>query len=127
MKNHFSAAIADLNILNVEPEEYNLVLHFEGGQTLHEYGLRVNLFDGSRTFNWTTMYNDNGVDVAELRFDKVTMTYDISRNMPVIPAHGLKLDFSGYDECSASDPYRDLKPAYLTFSRCLPKSLHFAV
>lgn len=123
----FKEAANDLNILNVNREEYNIVLHFENGTKLHQWRYRVNLFDNDGSYNWATLYDEGGRDVVDLRFDKSMVMYDVARHATVIPADGLKLDFSDYDESTASKPYMNLKPAYLVFTKCGTKNLHFTV
>lgn len=123
----FKEAVSDLNILNVNREEYNIVLHFENGVTLHQWRYRVNLFDNDGTYNWATLYNDAGNNVADLRFDKSKVVYDVRHNTTIIPAEGLHLDFSDYNECKASEPYKSLTPTYLSFQKCAAKNLHYAI
>ena len=92
----FKEAANDLNILNINYEEYNITLLLDNGKTLHQYRYRINLFDNDRTYNWATMYDENGVDVADLRIDKTKLSYDPVRNVITIIEAGLYLDFSDF-------------------------------
>lgn len=122
----FKEAVADLNMLNVTPEEYDVVLHFENGVTLHQFRYRINLFDSDRSYYWATMYNDAGVSVLDVKFDKGFVMFDSVRGVTVIPAEGLHLDFDDYDEEDAKTKiYKDLKPSYMSFTKCNVKNLHY--
>lgn len=121
----FKEAANDLNILNINYEEYNITLLLDNGQTLHQYRYRINLFDNDRTYNWATMYDENGVDVADLRIDKTKLSYDPVRNVITIIEAGLYLDFSDYD--SVDEKYKNAKPLQLTFRRCGMRNLHYTV
>ncbi len=122
----FKEAVSDLNMLNVNPEEYDVVLHFENGITLHHFRYRINLFDNERSYYWITMYNEAGIAVIDVRFDKVNLMFDSARGLTVIPAEGLQLDFEDYDEDDAkTKPYKLLKPSYMSFTKCNVKNLHY--
>ena len=122
----FKEAIADLNILNVSTESYNVVLHFENGMTLHHFRYNVNLFDNDRNYQWVTLYNDSGTSVADVKFDKGFVTFDALRNIVVINSDGLIMDYDDYDEDSKEvQIYKSLKPAYMTFAKCHNRSLHY--
>ena len=43
--NDFASAIADLNIMTTEEEEYRVVLYFDNGKSLHHYHYQTNLYD----------------------------------------------------------------------------------
>ena len=123
----FKEAVSDLNILNVNREEYNIILHFENGATLHQWRYRTNLFGSDGTYQWATMYNDAGVDVADLRFDPNKVVYDIRHNTTIIPAEGLYLSFDDYEDCKESEAYKSLAMTYLSFQKCATKNLHYVI
>ena len=123
----FKEAASDLNILNVNREEYNLTLYLEGGEILHQYRFRTNLFDNDGTYAWAAMYDNAGHGVLDVRFDKNMIMYDMSTNTSVIPAEGLLLDVDDYEEDDKPSKYRCVKAKYLSFSRCNVKNLHYAV
>mgnify|MGYP003305296736 CR=1 FL=1 len=47
----FAEAITELNILNVDLEEYDVYLYFENGEVLHRYNYRTNLYE-ERGYDW---------------------------------------------------------------------------
>ena len=75
----FSEAANDLNILNVNREEYNFTLHLENGEILHYYRFRTNLFDNDGTYTWASMYNNSGQEVLDVRYDKCHNLRKVSR------------------------------------------------
>ena len=126
--NAFSEAIKDLNILNIETEEYDLTLQLSNGQNLHRRRLRINLFSEEDPVVRIIMYNDFGHAVMDVRVDKRMLTYDIQHNVTVVPAEGLELEFDDYDEESEEvKAYMGLKPVSLTFKRRRMRNLHYMV
>ena len=123
----FSEAANDLNILNVNREEYNLTLHLENGEILHYYRFRTNLFDNDGTYTWASMYNNSGQEVLDVRYDKSQIMYDMTSNATVIPADGLMIDCEDYESDDNPSKYRGVKPLYLRFTKCNTKNLHYAV
>ena len=126
--NSFAKAIGDLNILNVDNEEYDLVLQLDNGQQLYRRRFTTNLFRNDGTDTYVTMYTAAGRAALDLRFDKRHIIYDVSHNSTVIPAIGLAFDFDDYDEDSEEiKAYKRLKPLSLTFTRRTSVSLHYLV
>ena len=123
----FSEAVTDLNILNVNQEEYDLLLVLNNGTKLHHRRFRTNLFNNDGNYTWATMYSPAGRAVLDIRFDKRLLMYDINRNTTVIPADGLMMDFDDYDDVAESKQYRNLRPQSLSFTRCMAKNLHYVV
>ncbi len=123
----FSEAATDLNILNVNREEYNVILHFETGQTLHQYRFRTNLFDNEGSYTWVTMYDNKGQEILDVRYNKREIVYDITHNATIIPGDRLQLDFSDCDDEEQAKAYQNLKPSYISFTKCNAKSLHYII
>lgn len=122
----FKDAVADLNMLNVNPEEYDIVLHFDNGVTLHHFRYRINLFDQDRCYYWATMYNEAGIPILDVKFDKTNIMFDSVRGVTVIPAEGLQLDFDDYDEDNAKTKrYMSMTPSHMSFKKCSVKNLHY--
>ena len=122
----FSQAISDLNIMNVNYEEYNVTLRFASGESLHEFRHRVNLFDIDTGYGWVTLYDDSEDSIVDVRFDKRKLFFDAAAGVIMIPSNGFSLDFSSYTDDEASKKYRELEPAFLAFKRCGMKNLHYA-
>lgn len=125
----FNEAAADLNILNVNREEYNVSLYFETGQELHQYRFKTNLYDNDGCYTWVTLYDGTGQAILDVRYDKKDIVYDITRNMTVIPGDSLHLDFSDYEDEDNNkvELYKRLKPKCMSFVKCRAKSLHYAI
>ena len=125
---NFAEAVKDLNILNVDNEEYDLVLQLDNGQQLYRRRFRTNLFNDDGSYTYVTMYTAAGRAVLDIRYDKRDIVYDITRNATTIPASGLAFDFDDYDEDSEeTKAYMSLKPLSLTFTRRTMRNLHYMV
>ncbi len=122
----FKEAVGDLNILNVDREEYNVYLHFEDGTVLHNYRFRTNLFDNDGYYSWVDMYDPSGNEVLEVKYDKVKAVYDPAHKSIIIPGDTIVLDFDDCEDDSSS-PYRNKKVDYLAFERVRANSIHYAV
>ena len=137
--NSFADAIADLNIMTTEEEEYRVYLFFENGKSLHNLRFSTNLY-GYMTY--IRFYDNDGNFVLDAHFDKGSVTYDIARGKVVIPAEGIKINKKNDDDdddyfddnddsaevSSAGSPsFRGVKVTYMSFAKRRPKSLHYAV
>lgn len=123
----FKEAVADLNILNVNREDYNVTLYYETGEMLHQYRFRTNLYSNDENFSWITLYDESEHEVAEVRFNKRNIVYDTAQKSLIIPGDKLKLDYEDCDEDVDVEKYRGLKVAYISFVKCDERRLHYAV
>ena len=124
---NFTDAVRDLNILNVNREEYNVILHYETGEMLHQNQYRTNLYDNDEEFDWITLYDDKGQEIVEVRYSKRHIVYDTAQRGLIIPGDKLKLDFSDYDGDRDVDRYKDLRPMYISFVKSGERKLHYVV
>lgn len=116
----FAEAIADLNIINTDNEEYDVTLNLKNGQSLHHIRYSTNLFDGS--YEWITLYDDAGKCAAEAKFNKSALKYDEDNDVFVIERNGFYLDLDEIDE-----RYEGIKPVNLVFARVNGKNIHYFV
>ncbi len=124
----FKEAANDLNILNINLEEYNIELYLSNGEILHHNRFSTNLYDNDGTYTWVTMYNDSEQSILDVMYDKRKVFYDVSLKSTVIYSDGLYLVFDDYDdEGSMKKNYNGVKPLYLLFDKCRGRNLHFAV
>lgn len=125
--NDFKEAVMDLNILNVNREEYNITLHYETGEMLHQYRYQTNLYNYEETINWLILSDETGQEVVDVRYDKRHVVYDTTQKTLVIPGDKLKLDYDDYKGDVDVEKYRKLKPLYLSFVKCGGRNLHYVV
>lgn len=126
----FAQAIADLNIMTTDAEEYRVFLYFEDGRSVHNLRYRTNLFDYDVGMTYISLYDDDGHFALGAYFDKRRVMYDIRRNATVIPAEGIKLsrsDDDDDDDEAADKTLQSAKPAYMTFAKAGMKHLHYMV
>ena len=139
---NFAEAIADLNIMTTEDEEYKVYIVFENGKTFHNFRYTTNLYDYDGTMSFIRFYDDDGKFVLDAYFDKASIKYDMAKGKILVPASGIKIDERKnddddddyYDEedddnvSSAKSPcFRGAKVLYMTFTKRAAKNLHYMV
>ena len=138
----FSDAIADLNIMTTEKEEYKVYLFFENGKSVHNLHFSTNLYDYDGSMTFINLYDDDGKFVLAAYFDKGSMTYDQAKGRVMVPASGIKIKADdnddnyyddGDDDCdtkasNAHAPrFKGEKVLYMTFTRRAAKNLHYLI
>ncbi len=127
----FADAIADLNIMTTEDEEYKVYLFFDNGNSLHNLRYSTNLYDYDGSMSFIHFYDDDGRYVLSAYFDKSRMTYDMTKGMVIIPANGIKLQVDDDDEDDEDVPetrslcFRGAKVRHMTFTKRATKNLHY--
>lgn len=123
--NTFKEAVSDLNILNINREEYKVVLYFDDGTILHNYHFFTNLFDNNGRWTWVDLFDDKGEEIVSVRYDKELATYDMIHNNTVITGESLLLEYECDDKTEMY--YRNKKPLRITFTKCNVRKLHYMV
>lgn len=119
----FAEAITELNILNVDLEEYDVYLYFENGEVFHRYNYRTNLYE-ERGYDWISMQTKQGISAIDVKFEKHHLHYDMEKGAVVIPGDLLLLDYDDYED--------DIKieksvAKYLAFVKSKRNSIHYLV
>jgi len=139
--NSFADAIADLNIMTTEDEEYKVYLFFENGKSVHNLRYSTNLYDYDGSMTFIRFFDDDGKFVLDAYFDKASMKYDMAKGKVLVPASGIKIkenkddddddyyDDDGDDEVSGvkTPRFRGSKVLYMTFTKRATKNLHYMV
>lgn len=137
----FADAIADLNIMTTENEEYKVYLYFDNGKSVHNLRYSTNLYDYDGSMTYICLYDDDGKFVLGAYFDKTSMKYDMTQGKVIVPASGIKIkendedDDDYYDDgdedadvASAKTPrFKGAKVLYMTFTKRAAKNLHYLV
>ena len=136
----FADAIADLNIMTTEDEEYKVYLFFENGKSVHNLRYSTNLYDYDGSMTFIRFFDDDGKFVLDAYFDKASMKYDMAKGKVLVPASGIKIkenndddddyyDDEGDDEVSGvkTPHFRGSKVLYMTFTKRATKNLHYMV
>jgi hypothetical protein len=135
----FSHAILDLNIMTTEEEEYRVYLLFDNGKSVHNLRYSTNLYDYDGSMTFIRFYDDNGKFALDAYFDKADMRYDASKGKVIVPPSGIKIlankddDDYDFDDGEENDEihadntplFHGAKVLYMSFSKRLPKSLHY--
>lgn len=137
--NSFSDAIADLNIMTTENEEYKVYLFFEDGRSVHNLRYSTNLYDYDGSMTFIRFFDDDGKFVLDAYFDKATIKYDMAKGKVIVPASGIKIkENSDSDDCDDDDGddevsgvkisrFRGKKVLYMTFMKRAAKNLHYVI
>lgn len=129
--NSFAEAIADLNIMTTEDEEYRVFLYFDNGKSLHNLRFQANLFDYDSTWEYVSLYNNDGNFVLGVSFDKKKIIYDAMKQSTIIPAEGIRLKLVDDDEDEEdrklSGAFADAKPLYMSFEKKSMQNMHYMV
>ena len=120
----FAEAIAELNILNVDKEEYDVYLYYETGDVLHRYNYRTNLYE-ERGFDWISLYSPQGTNVVDVKYEKRHLHYDLEKRALIVPVDYLTLDYG--DEESEKSKVERPDATYLAFVKCKEKQIHYMV
>ena len=122
----FEDAIMDLNIVNVEPEKYDVCLHYSNGLVLMAWNQRMDLFNSERN-RGVVFYNSDGYDIVFAEFDPNKIVYDKFRNCSIVQAQDLVLDYHNSEHNPDVDEYKNMRPDYISFSRVRERSLHYLI
>lgn len=132
----FSEAIADLNIMTTEEEEYKVYLFFENGKSVHNFRFSTNLYDYDGSMTFIRFYDNDGKFVLDAHFDKEEMKYDSAKGKVIVPASGIKIVENNEDDYDDEDDeitpdgtprFRGSKVLYMSFTKRLPKNLHYII
>jgi hypothetical protein len=118
----FETAIQDLNILNLNQEQYRITCHFTDGTTLMNRRVGLDLFDGEFTRE-IELYDHKNNNICDVRVNTEDAVYDTSREMTVVPGANCKFTY-WYDE--ASEDLKQKQVDYLSIVHIYEKSLHYA-
>lgn len=134
--NSFADAIADLNIMTTEDEEYKVYLYFENGKSVHNLRYCTNLYDYDGSMTFIRFFDDDGQFVLDAYFDKASMKYDMTKGKVIVPASGIKIKVNDDDDYDYDDNddeitghstprFRGSKVLYMTFTKRATKNLHY--
>ena len=134
----FADAIADLNIMTTENEEYKVYLYFDNGKSVHNLRYSTNLYDYDGSMTYIRFYDDDGKYALDAYFDKLTMKYDAGKGKIIVPADAIKINETNddyYDDgddddevsCSSTSSFSGAKVLYMTFTKRASKNLHYSL
>lgn len=128
----FEDAIADLNILRGDREEFNLLLYFDDGSHLRRNSVYFDSFDDEETcaeFRDT----ETGLDVLYCRFIPYESRYDMNLGTCCIPGEKVRIEIE--ENYLRDDPqgdkliqiYKNKKVSRLELHRVLNRNIHYAL
>lgn len=136
----FADAIADLNIMTTEAEEYKVYLFLENGNSFHNLRYSTNLYDYDGSMTFIRFYDNDGKWVLDAYFDKQSMKYDMATGKVIVPASGIKINEIADDDTCYDDgdedvyvsrtkapQFRGSKILHMTFTKRDAKNLHYVI
>lgn len=120
----FAEAITELNILNVDAEEYDVYLCLENGDVFHRYNYRTNLY-AEREYDWITLNDKQGNAKVDVKYEKRNLHYDLQKKALVVPGEYVTVDYSDFED--DDEQVEKSKASYLMFEKCVEERLHYVV
>lgn len=118
----FEKAISDLNIINLDDEQYNVTIYLANRKQYVRKSLSLDLFDKERTADFWTA-SEEGVHDLRVAFDMANCIYDSARGMTTVDGQDIKMFWEEPDEHKGDD----WTPLYATIARVKGKNLHYLV
>lgn len=124
----FEKIIQDLNIINVNAEDYDLALHCKGGTILTAKGQSLDLFNKGRRV-YVYLEDDKSGNGIQAAFDPADCVYDPAYNTLSLPGDRISLisDADGETpfDCGGKEFVKKLAPEYMTISRAASRNIHY--
>ena len=120
----FAEAIMELNILNVDPEEYDIFLYLENGEIFHRYNYKTNLYE-ERGYDWITLKDKQGNAKVDINYEKRNLHYDLQKKALIVPGEYVWADYSDFED--DDEQGEKSKVLYLMFVKCVEERLHYVV
>ena len=102
MGSTFADAAADLNIINIERNYYNLTLYFKDGTSFKCDNIALDVFGGHGETNQCWLYNKKDPSV-HITFDPSDNTYDYNKGGMIINGSDVELDYFDEDNYDWSE------------------------
>lgn len=123
----FKQAVQDLNIVNLEPERYSVVLRYKDGTVLSNRNCSLDLF-GTDTLSVYWLEDLRGNELGTIHFIPQDCVYDAQRFATIVPGEAIDVEYSS-DESDATTVARlkEVGVDCAVLTRKVEKSLHYAV
>lgn len=113
----FSEAIKDLNIVNIEPESYKIVLQFDNGESVHNNSVEIDMFEFEEQ-KYFYMYSKSEEYIGNVSFIPGQAIYDYKTGVYTIPGDKINFNFDDIDEYAFHT-----RPVVKTLEKCKPQQL----
>lgn len=121
----FSAAIQDLNILNLAKDRYDLAVHFQNGSVIGAREVEIDFF--SQEEKSVNISEDNYHEVICVHFYTQDCEYDMQHKYAVISSEKLRFTYDEEYGRELVNQMKALVPDYLAIKKIRNKSLHYTV
>lgn len=118
----FSEAIKDLNIVNIEREQYNIRLAYQNGLTAISRGNSIDMFDDSMVDVY--MYDQNGENFVDISFMPTDAIYDATHNAYYVAPENIHFQ---YYEGKTAESAQKTKAESLLITRKHDRNIHYTV
>lgn len=120
----FEDAIQDLNIINLENNHYDVVLHFSNGSIMQKKHAQIDMFGKS---DYVNLVDAQGKDLIKVTFNPTHCTFDPMKRESVIMADMINVTRTDYYDDEDYKILESIVPEYMTISKCVSKEYHYAV
>ncbi len=124
----FEKMIQDLNIININEENYDLALHCKGGTVLIGKSQSLDLFRKGRR-EYVYLQDDKSGHAFQASFDPADCVYNPVHNALSLPGDRISLVCDADDEtpfgCTGEEFVKKLAPEYMTITRTAGRDIHY--
>lgn len=122
----FEKAIQDLNILNINAEDYDVTLYCKGGIIMTAKSQSLDLFNRGEPAH-VYLRDSKGRHGIRAVFCPADCTYDPVRGAMTLPGHCISLttddEDNPFDDCQNTPP--KMTPEYMTITRTAGRNIHY--
>lgn len=123
----FENAIADLNIMNMDTEKYNVVLSFTNGYTMTMNNISLDMFNSSDTES-VSVRSNNGKAFIDVEFNPKSAMYNSIKNCYTIDVSNLNVFYDEeYSNAEELEKIKTYEIDSLNIQRAQDKNLHYLV
>lgn len=124
----FKRAIADLNIVNMNAEMYNVVLHYDNGLTAHSRDVMIDLFSDSVEDEYIYLYSDKGENFVDVSFSVSNCVFDPDNLVNIVYPENIVATYDGDPEYEQRvSEAKSANITHLTLTRKRRKGIHYAL
>ena len=122
----FKDIIKDLNIINMNPETYDISLHFATGLVLKVHGCNIDFFDSTQHYSfWMTgsVYDW----VCQIGFTVKDCVFDEVNDMFIVKNGDFEINYDDSEYEAKAKELREANPTFISIQKRKDKKYHYTV
>jgi len=122
----FKDIIKDLNIINMNPETYDISLHFATGLVLKTHGCNIDFFDSTQHYSfWMT---GSAYDwVCQIGFTVKDCVFDEVNDMFIVKNGDFEINYDDSEYEAKAKELREANPTFISIQKRKDKKYHYTV